>query len=43
MLELLKVHGFRTLVNTEIRFDPLTIMIGKTFVITLDVTFIITT
>ena len=29
MLELLKVHGFRTLVNTEIRFDPLTIMIGK--------------
>ena len=29
MLELLKVHGFRTLINTEIRFDPLTIMIGK--------------
>ena len=29
MLELLKVDGFRTLVNTEIRFDPLTIMIGK--------------
>ena len=29
MLERLKVHGFRTLVNTEIRFDPLTIMIGK--------------
>ena len=29
MLERLKVHGFRTLVNTEIRFDPLTIMIGR--------------
>ena len=29
MLERLKVHGFRTLVDTEIRFDPLTIMIGK--------------
>ena len=29
MLELLKVDGFRTLVNTEVRFDPLTIMIGK--------------
>ncbi len=29
MLERLKVHGFRTLVDTEIRFDPLTIMIGR--------------
>ena len=29
MLERLKVHGFRTLVDTEVRFDPLTIMIGK--------------
>ena len=29
MLERLRVDGFRTLVNTEIRFDPLTIMIGK--------------
>ena len=29
MLQRLRVDGFRTLVNTEIRFDPLTIMIGK--------------
>ena len=29
MLERLKVHGFRTLVDTEIEFDPLTIMIGR--------------
>lgn len=29
MLQRLKVDGFRTLVNTEVRFDPLTIMIGK--------------
>lgn len=29
MLENLRVHGFRTLVDTEVRFDPLTIMIGK--------------
>ena len=29
MLKRLKVDGFRTLVNTEVRFDPLTIMIGK--------------
>ena len=29
MLERLKVHGFRTLVDTEIGFDPLTIMIGR--------------
>jgi predicted ATPase len=29
MLEKLHVHGFRTLVDTTISFDPLTIMIGK--------------
>ena len=29
MLKRLKVDGFRTLVNTEVPFDPLTIMIGK--------------
>lgn len=29
MLERLKVHGFRTLVDTEVLLDPLTIMIGK--------------
>jgi predicted ATPase len=29
MLERLKVHGFRTLVNAEIKLTPLTIMIGK--------------
>ena len=29
MLERLTVHGFRTLVDTTITFDPLTIMIGK--------------
>lgn len=29
MLEKLHVHGFRTLVDTEIMFEPLTIMIGK--------------
>lgn len=29
MLETLHVHGFRTLVDTAINFDPLTIMIGK--------------
>ena len=29
MLEKLSVHGFRTLVDTTISFDPLTIMIGK--------------
>jgi predicted ATPase len=29
MLEKLHVHGFRTLVETDIHFDPLTIMIGK--------------
>ena len=29
MLERLKVHGFRTLVDTEVSFEPLTIMIGK--------------
>jgi predicted ATPase len=29
MLERLHVHGFRTLVETTIGFDPLTIMIGK--------------
>ncbi len=29
MLRKLKVHGFRTLVGTDISFDPLTIMIGK--------------
>ena len=29
MLKRLEVHGFRTLMDTEIRFDPLTIMIGK--------------
>lgn len=29
MLERLEVHGFRTLVNTGIRFEPLTIMIGN--------------
>jgi hypothetical protein len=29
MLEKLQAHGFRTLVDTEVRFDPLTIMIGK--------------
>jgi predicted ATPase len=29
MLERLHVHGFRTLVDTSIGFDPLTIMIGK--------------
>lgn len=29
MLKRLKVDGFRTLVNTEVRFDPLTIMIGR--------------
>jgi len=29
MLQKLQAHGFRTLVDTEVRFDPLTIMIGK--------------
>jgi hypothetical protein len=29
MLEKLHVHGFRTLFETEVEFDPLTIMIGK--------------
>src|ERR1043166_5753098 len=29
MLERLHVHGFRTLFETEVHFDPLTIMIGK--------------
>ena len=29
MLKRLKVDGFRTLINTEVRFDPLTIMVGK--------------
>jgi predicted ATPase len=29
MLEKLHVHGFRTLVDTVINFDPVTIMIGK--------------
>ena len=29
MLKRLKVDGFRTLVNTEVQFDPLTIMIGR--------------
>lgn len=29
MLEKLHVHGFRTLLETEVHFDPLTIMIGK--------------
>jgi predicted ATPase len=29
MLESLHVHGFRTLFETEVHFDPLTIMIGK--------------
>ena len=29
MLKSLKVHGFRTLVNTEIEFNPMTVMIGK--------------
>jgi len=29
MLKGLSVHGFKTLIDTRIRFDPLTIMIGK--------------
>jgi len=29
MLEKLHVHGFRTLVDTEVTFDPLTLMIGR--------------
>lgn len=29
MLKKLKVHGFRTLFDTEAQFDPLTIMIGR--------------
>ena len=29
MLKTLKVHGFRTLVNTDITFSPMTVMVGK--------------
>jgi predicted ATPase len=29
MLDKLRVHGFRTLFNTEVRFSPFTVMIGK--------------